>query len=393
MNIPFNLYDFLGYAFPGFVVIIIAVILINPDILTTPQSPIETWLGLIQKVTSPDATPTNQTEPAKSGLERSLPTSIFQMIFYVLACYLVGLAVHGFTDWLFAKLSKKWKPLKRYYSDQGTFERGLFDSSYREDPIDFVPYSDRFVGKLKTQIEKIFGVKVARIRREAGDQVADQKYMEIFEFCRSAVIERSPAHYSRAFVLLSLYNSARLLGGIFLLAAVGFLVRIFVPQQYFEWTWLAVYLILSLPWIWTKLLPWIWTKAKNWTKLLPWIWTKAKKSNDCAKKESEKSCTKVNCVKRDTNAIKITSILGPVYWAVGLLGTVAARLWIANHIPQNEAGGFKILFWGYCVSTALCPIFFYLYNLFRRYYRNSIIYGFYEYAVTREKETEKSNAT
>ena len=341
MKIPFNFYDFLGYALPGFVVIIIAGILINPAILTTPQSP----LGFIQKVTNPDATPTNQTEPAKSGLERSLPTSIFQMIFYVLACYLVGLAVHGFTDWLFAKLSKKWEPLKRYYSDQGTFERGLFDSTYRDYPIDFVPYSDHFVGKLKTQIEKIFDVKVDRIMREAGDQVEDQTYTEIFEFCRGAVIERSPAHYSRAFALLSLYNSARLLGGIFLLATVGFWMRIFVLQQQFEETWLAVYFVI------------LW---------LPWI---------------KKCCTKG---------------IGCAYWAVGGLGVLVAlgvRLWIVDHSPQNEGGGFKILFWGYCVSAALCPIFFYLYNLFRRYYRNSIIYGFYEYAITREKDTEKSNAT
>lgn len=350
MKIPFNLYDFLGYAFPGFVVIIIAFILINP----------ESSLEFIQKVTNPDATPTNQTEPAKSGLERSLPTSIFQMIFYVLACYLVGLAVHGFTDWFFATLSKKWEPLKRYYSDQGTFERGLFDPTSREDPIDFVPYSYHFVDKLKTQIEKIFDVKVDRIMREAGDQGADQKYMEIFEFCRSAVIERSPAHYSRAFALLSLYNSARLLGGIFLLAAVGFGARIFVLQQHFEGTWVAVYFVI------------LW---------LPWIWAEGEKLNDCAKKGSEKSCTKV---------------IGFAYWAVaGLEALVAlvAWLWINDHIPQNEGGGFKILFLGYCVSAALCPIFFYLYNLFRRYYRNSIIYGFYEYAVTREKDTEKSNAT
>lgn len=350
MKIPFNFYDFLGYAFPGFVVIIIAFILINPDILTTPQSP---------EVPNP-ATPTTQTEPAKIGLERSLPTSISQMIFYVLACYLVGLAVHGFTDWLFAKLSKKWEPLKRYYSDQGTFERGLFDSSYREDPIDFVPYSDHFVGKLKTQIEKIFDVKVDRIRREADDQGADQKYTEIFEFCRSAVIERSPAHYSRAFALLSLYNSARLLGGIFLLAAVGFWVRIFVPQQHFGWTWGVVYILI------------LW---------LLWIGKKGEKSNDSAKKGSEKGCTKR---------------IGFAYWAVGGLGALVplvVRLWINAPIPQNEGGGFNILFCGYCVSAALCPIFFYLYNLFRRYYRNSIIYGFYEYAVTREKDTEKSNAT
>lgn len=357
MNIPFNLYDFLGYALPGFVVIIIAVILINPDILTTPQSPIETWLGLIQKVTNPDAMPINQTEQAKSGLERSLPTSISQMIFYVLACYLVGLAVHGLTDWFFSTLPKKWEPLKRYYSDQGTFEKGLFDSSYRDYPIDFVPYSDHFVDKLKKQIEKIFDVKVDSIMCEADDQVEDQKYMEIFEFCRGAVIERSPAHYSRAFALLSLYNSARLLAGIFLLAAVGFLVRIFVPQQHFEWIWGVVYILIFF---------------------FPWIGTKGEKLNGCAKKESEKGCAKV---------------IGSVYWAGGGFCAVMARLWINAHIPQNEVGGFNILFWGYCVSAALCPIFFYLYNLFRRYYRNSIIYGFYEYAVAREKKTEDPNAT
>lgn len=379
MKIPFNFYDFLGYAFPGFVVIIIAFILTNPDILTTPQSP---------EVPNPDATPTIQTEPAKSGLERSLPTNIYHLIFYVLACYLVGLAVHGFTDWLFATLSKKWERLKRYYSDQGAFERGLFgDSSNRDDPIDFVPYSDHFVDKLKTQIEKIFDVKVDSIMPKAGDQVDDQKYTEIFEFCRSAVIERSPTHYSRAFALLSLYNSARLLGVIFLFAAVGFLARIFVPQQHFEGIWAAVYFVIFL---------------------LLWIGPKGEKLNECAKKRSKKGCTKaigfaywiggvLAAIARLWTWIAacILQNIGFAYWiGGGVLAAIAGGwIWIADHIPQNEVEGFKILFWGYCVSAALCPIFFYLYNLFRRYYRNSIIYGFYEYAVTREKGTEKSNAT
>ena len=33
MRIPFSLYDFLGYTLPGTIVIVIVIILINPDIL------------------------------------------------------------------------------------------------------------------------------------------------------------------------------------------------------------------------------------------------------------------------------------------------------------------------------------------------------------------------
>ena len=33
VRIPFSLYDFLGYTLPGVIVIVIALILINPDIL------------------------------------------------------------------------------------------------------------------------------------------------------------------------------------------------------------------------------------------------------------------------------------------------------------------------------------------------------------------------
>ena len=54
--------------------------------------------------------------------------------------------------------------------------------------------------------------------------------------------------------------------------------------------------------------------------------------------------------------------------------------------------GFKALFMCYCISAVLCPIFFHLYHVLFRYYRNTILYGFYEYAVTREKSGESKSS-
>jgi len=54
--------------------------------------------------------------------------------------------------------------------------------------------------------------------------------------------------------------------------------------------------------------------------------------------------------------------------------------------------GVDVLFVCYCVSAVLCPIFFHLYRIRLKYYRNTILYGFYEYAVTREKSGESKNS-
>ena len=37
------------------------------------------------------------------------------------------------------------------------------------------------------------------------------------------------------------------------------------------------------------------------------------------------------------------------------------------------------------IGCLLCRLFFSLYKRLLRYYRNTVLYGFYEYAVTREK--------
>lgn len=43
------------------------------------------------------------------------------------------------------------------------------------------------------------------------------------------------------------------------------------------------------------------------------------------------------------------------------------------------------------VSCLLIFVFFYMYKRLLRYYRNTVLYGFYEYAVTSEKSTESQN--
>ena len=255
MRIPFSLYDFLGYTLPGVVVMVIVLILINPGILE--HSPNDT----------------------KNGLAHYLPTTVAQGILYMFAGYLVGFIIHGGSE-AFFKFASKWKWLKKLHTDSGWFMKGLLKPELRDSSQDFNPYSDQFVCQFKNQIEEIFTVKVNKIKR-------DVEYTKIFDFCRSVLIKQSPTLYSRAFVLFSRHESAKLMMSISVLATLGFLAR-------------GIHL---------------------------WILSE------------------------------------PIKWFFPLTG----------------------------VSSGLVFLFFYMYKRLLRYYRNTVLYGFYEYAVTREKSEIREN--
>lgn len=114
------------------------------------------------------------------------------------------------------------------------------------------------------------------------------EYTEIFDFCRSVLIKQSPTLYSRAFVLFSRHESAKLMMFISSLATLGFLARGFHL--------------------------WIWSEPTKWF---------------------------------------VTILTG--------------------------------------VSFLLIFLFFYMYKRLLRYYRNTVLYGFYEYAVNREKSENLKN--
>lgn len=98
---------------------------------------------------------------------------------------------------------------------------------------------------------------------------------------------------------------------------------------------------------------------------------------------------KESCKKKETKGkwkiriLKLFSILKPfsLYWLLaGSFGFIALLT------KKND-----VLLTCYCISAILCPIFFHLYHVLFRYYRNTILCGFYEYAVTREKSGESGN--
>ncbi len=320
MRIPFNLYDFLGYAVPGLIVIIILAILINPALLSNPP---------------------NESKDKDSGLAQFLRPTVTQGILYVVVCYLVGFVIHGLIYWLFGKLVTIFQPLKKFHAHYGWFEKALFDCRYRDNSEEFSPYTDEFVKNFKVKIEEVFGIKVETVRGEAEKAKNDVKYTEIFDLCRTTVLSQSPDVYSRGYTLLVQYNSAKLIGSIFFLATVGFMLRIFVPLQYWQW-------ILILIWILVLVL--LWTKRE--------IREKGKQNG------------------------KKRSLFGVFYsFIAGGFGFIA---WWKE--------GIDVLFVCYCVSAVLCPIFFHLYHIRLKYYRNTILYGFYEYAVTREKSGESKSS-
>ena len=81
MRIPFSLYDFLGYTLPGIVVMVVALILINPNVLEHP------WNG------------------TENGLAQYLPVTVTQGILYLFAGYLIGFIFHGCSDIFFKNSS------------------------------------------------------------------------------------------------------------------------------------------------------------------------------------------------------------------------------------------------------------------------------------------------
>ncbi|MDE0086873.1 MAG: hypothetical protein OXU23_14230 [Candidatus Poribacteria bacterium] len=259
----------------------------------------------------------------------------------MIICYLVGFATDGLIYWFFRQLVNIFQPLKKFHAHYGWFEKALFDCKYRDNSEEFSPYTDEFVKNFKVKIEEVFGIKVGTVREEAEKAKSDIKYTEIFDLCRTTVLRQSPDVYSRGYTFLVQYNSAKLIGSIFFLAAVGFLVRIFVPPQHLQW--------ISIP-IWILVLVLLWTKRE-------------------VREES-----KQNAKKR--------SLFGFFYWLIaGGFGFTALL-----------KGGVDVLFVCYCVSAVLCPIFFHLYRIRFKYYRNTILYGFYEYAITRERSGESENS-
>ncbi len=201
MRIPFSLYDFLGYAGPGFIAIVIIVILVYPTLL----------------VNFP-----NELKDEKSVLSKILTPNVVQGVFYLFACHFVGVASHGVTEWTLRLFTKRFRWAKRLYSDQGMFEEELFKSrKSRRYFKDIGPYSDQFVSRLKEQVEKVFNIKVDEM--ETGVE-----YTEIFHLCRNTVIKHNPTLYSGAFVFLVRYSSTKLLGCIFFLGGIGFLMRAFL---------------------------------------------------------------------------------------------------------------------------------------------------------------------
>ena len=227
MRLPFSLFDFLGYALPGLIVVAL-IILIATSPPTNQQSQIELWLASIQKLINPDATSASQQDGTKSGLIKYLPSNITWGIFLILFCYIIGFVFHGISDFCFKFMSGEYicmpdifRCMKKYYTDNGWFEKGLFDCLNRgcRDPSQhFNPYSKQFIRKLKKQIEEVFEMTVDSMDRPV-------EYTEIFHLCRNVVIKQNPDLYSRASTLQSRHESAKLMMFIFFLATLGFSVK------------------------------------------------------------------------------------------------------------------------------------------------------------------------
>lgn len=109
--------------------------------------------------------------------------------------------------------------------------KGLLKPEFRDSSDDFNPYSKQFVSKFRNQIEGIFAIKIDKMER-------DVEYTEVFDFCRSILIKKSPTLYSRAFVLFSRHESAKLMMFIFVCAALGFLGRsiyLWISPESIKW--------------------------------------------------------------------------------------------------------------------------------------------------------------
>ncbi len=275
----------------------------------------------------------NQLKDKNSELAQFLRPSVMLGILYVLFAYLVGLVSHALTHWLFGVFSTIWKPLKRYHADSGIFEQALFNPKCRIYPEDFEQYTEQFIDKLKCKFRNVFEIDICEIdKTERNSPIA---YTEIFNLCRTVVLRHSEASSSRTSALLALYNSTRLLGSILFLASISFWMKMTFSENLLQGIWilLIVYLIVHMS-----------------------IWVIGYK----------------NCLSQQ-------SFFRLIYWIIFfVLGSIALL-----------KDGCTALFIFYCISVLLCPIFLHLYHVLFRYYRNTILYGFYEYVVTREK-SEKS---
>ena len=234
MRIPFSLFDFFGYALPGFILIVIVTILVLP-----PPESVDPLFGNNRR------NPTNgESTKYLDKVTKYLPTNVTKGFFFILVCYIVGFVTHGCCDFFFKFMSgeyirmsdkfgvmkkyyehmcrsNKLRCMKKYYTDNGWFEKGLFDCLNRDDKDfseHFNPYSKQFVRKLRIQVREIFKLKV-------DDMEEPVEYTEIFHLCRNVVIKQSPDIYSRASTLQSRHESAKLMMFIFFLAALGFLLK------------------------------------------------------------------------------------------------------------------------------------------------------------------------
>ncbi len=227
MRLPFSLFDFLGYALPGLIVIMLAILIVTSP-FTNQQSQIETWLASIQKLINPNATSTSQQDGAQSGLIKYLPSNIIWSIFLILFCYIVGFVLHGISDFCFKLMAGEYilmpaicNRMKKYYTDNGWFEKELFDYLNRgcRNPSEhFTPYSKQFIHKLKKQVAEVFQIEVDSLEKPV-------EYTEIFHLCRNVVIKQNPDLYSRASTLQSRHESAKLMMFIFFLAVFVFLAK------------------------------------------------------------------------------------------------------------------------------------------------------------------------
>lgn len=189
VRFPFSLFDFLGYALPGFIAIILIILITAPSVVNL-QSQIEIWLACIQKLVNPNLTPTNQQNKAEIGLTKYLPSNIAWGIFLIVFCYLVGFVCHGISDFCFKCMAGVFRRMKKYYTDNGWFEKELFDCLRRgcRDPSElFDPYSKQFIHKLEKQVGEVFEIEVDSLERPV-------EYTEIFHLCRGVVIGCSHRH-------------------------------------------------------------------------------------------------------------------------------------------------------------------------------------------------------
>ena len=184
MDLRLSLYDFLGYALPGGIVLVVGLILINPSLLE-------------HRVNDPT-----------NGLAHYFPATLIQGILYGVASYFVGVMLRAGHESLSELISK-------FSANHGKFMKELL----RTDSGEFSPYSKQFVCEFKKKIEEYFKIEIDKIGRDKG------QYEEIFNFCRMAIMKQSPAIYSRALVLFYRYGSARGMIYVSVLSALGFLTQ------------------------------------------------------------------------------------------------------------------------------------------------------------------------